>query len=1293
MTDLSFNIIALTKYEAAFTKFSEQLDRIASKVDRLDGKKADIDVNVKSDSSLKFLDTFTNRFNLLVAGVAAASPLAGAAIIGGIGAGFIGLAALAQQSNVDVQKTFTTLWSNVVNDTKQATGQLVPQIVDAGNQIGAAADRLAPQLKAGFSAAGPDIVSLSRGVVDFATNAMPGATSAMQNSQPVFNAVANAAGVLGTAVGSSLQSIGQNSQQYGATVQSFGNIAATVLGAATTLVNDLAEAWSQDGASIEQAVTGVAVTITGLAQGVLPVLNFTLSTAAGLIQAVTSVLGPMAPVLGGVAAAALATWAAFKVAEAVSGGVRTLANSVANLGTQTEAGAAKAAVAIAAMNGETVAASATATAVKAAGAGAATAATGFGVMAETIAGPLGIALVVGAALIGIFASNTDNASAGANKLKVSLDAVTSALESSDGAINASVIKNLEAEQGFKDAAEATKQFGISQSDLAASIVSGGPALDVYRQKLQAIIAANHEWIKGRTGRMDTGLNELGKSAQDALDKLNALAGGFTGSQQSAEQNRKTLEQHANTLVNSAAGMTAAGYSASRFGQDLLSVRVGFEQIAQSSGDASIGIEDVQQKFELNAIATAKAAAAITDGFAQADRTVRQSRASVADAAHSVQQASRGIADAQHSEAQAAIALRQAHEGVADAQRGVLTAERALIQAQDQERQSQIALSEARQQAIRDLKALHEQQDNAFTSEASARVRLFDTQQVAKNFGITDQNAKDIAGQTVTAENEDKVKAAIDLLSAQNALNQAIRAGKDLAVDVRKADAAGVEGSKGVVSAQQAVVSAHQQVADASYGLEQAKRGLTRAQQAVSEAAYSEQRAHQAVADAQYAASRAADQLRNAKAALSDAVDAASRSLDINTTAGRNNLTQLFNLAAAIRAQFGPTQEGYNNLIDLTATKFGLSRQAAADYLKQVGLIPQNFTFSVTAVAALDSVGLWDSIPSPSGHGVGTPTSKRKAYATGGPIFGEGGPRDDKVPLWASPGEWIQPADAVSFYGTGFMEAIRTKRFPRFADGGMIEANALLASLGAAYQSSNEAAIVMGLPHAPLLDKYVAPSIPNFSAASGSGVRGDRAANRAIVMSTFANMFGWSSAAEQAAIDYLLMRESGYNNVAQNPTSTAYGMFQFLNSTWGGYGIPKTSDPTAQSIAGGRYIAARYGDPINAATHERAYNWYASGGPVRSMPFPYGSHKIGRFDNGGVLEPGAIGWNGSNRPENVRSADAEDRIVSGLNEVVRAIGDLANRPIRGDAVLDGGRLIGVLRDATRVAEHDGGVGAL
>lgn len=71
---------------------------------------------------------------------------------------------------------------------------------------------------------------------------------------------------------------------------------------------------------------------------------------------------------------------------------------------------------------------------------------------------------------------------------------------------------------------------------------------------------------------------------------------------------------------------------------------------------------------------------------------------------------------------------------------------------------------------------------------------------------------------------------------------------------------------------------------------------------------------------------------------------------------------------------------------------------------------------------------------------------------------------------------------------------------------------------------------------------------------------------------------------------IVTKESNFNNIAQNNHSTAYGMWQFLDSTWGGYGI-KTSDPIQQTEAAMRYIKARYGTPQNALSFHNKMGWY------------------------------------------------------------------------------------------------------
>jgi chromosome segregation ATPase len=64
------------------------------------------------------------------------------------------------------------------------------------------------------------------------------------------------------------------------------------------------------------------------------------------------------------------------------------------------------------------------------------------------------------------------------------------------------------------------------------------------------------------------------------------------------------------------------------------------------------------------------------------------------------------------------------------------------------------------------------------------------------------------------------------------------------------------------------------------------------------------------------------------------------------------------------------------------------------------------------------------------------------HATGGPIGGTGGPTEDANLIWASKGEFMQPANSVDYYGPEFMEALRNRAIPReafpgYATGGAI----------------------------------------------------------------------------------------------------------------------------------------------------------------------------------------------------------------------------------------------------------------
>jgi SLT domain-containing protein len=200
------------------------------------------------------------------------------------------------------------------------------------------------------------------------------------------------------------------------------------------------------------------------------------------------------------------------------------------------------------------------------------------------------------------------------------------------------------------------------------------------------------------------------------------------------------------------------------------------------------------------------------------------------------------------------------------------------------------------------------------------------------------------------------------------------------------------------------------------------------------------------------------------------------------------------------------------------------------------------------------------------------------------------------------GEFVFPQEAVKNLGVDFLGNLAG--LPGYHGGGLVTGTVMTHMLARAAVEMTAAKKAIADAH----DRHV-----NVLLGEVGGAPTNPSGNQAIVKNMAANIFGWSSSDEWNALYALLMQESGFRNTAQNPTSTAYGMFQFLDSTWAGYGIGKTSDPTLQTTAGLRYIRSRYGDPINAENHERQYHWY---------------------DNGGYLQAGGIGLNGTGKPEPV-----------------------------------------------------------
>ena len=101
---------------------------------------------------------------------------------------------------------------------------------------------------------------------------------------------------------------------------------------------------------------------------------------------------------------------------------------------------------------------------------------------------------------------------------------------------------------------------------------------------------------------------------------------------------------------------------------------------------------------------------------------------------------------------------------------------------------------------------------------------------------------------------------------------------------------------------------------------------------------------------------------------------------------------------------------------------------------------------------------------------------------------------------------------------------------------------------------------------------------------------DRGSNRAL---GYQLMIEFGFPEEQwAYLDALWHRESGWNHLAENPSSGAYGIPQSLPATkMAVVGDDWRTNPETQIRWGLAYIAARYGTPEAAWAHSQKTGWY------------------------------------------------------------------------------------------------------
>lgn len=700
--------------------------------------------------------------------------------------------------------------------------------------------------------------------------------------------------------------------------------------------------------------------------------------------------------------------------------------------------------------------------------------------------------------------------------------------------------------------------------------------------------------------------ELTPSARDAVNQYNALHDIVPQATDALAGMEAEAKANAQTLANLGFVMNAGQTAANDYG-------LGVQSAAKALADATSGatyMENATDKASITAGQGVQAWKQLQASVTSAGQAYDSAGLAVANAEHGVETASQGVAAAVHSEQQAVVA--------------VTTARTAYNNAVWQETQAEQAASAARAAAIQQLITLKLQSDSAAASVDQAHLSLAQATQAAANVGVNSGNAQALADTPVdqiNAGNMAQIAAADALIQAQNQVASAQGSSTTAQNALNTARAQGVDNNPQVLSAEHALAQAQAGVKTAADGVTNAEYAQEQAVQAVANADYGLQQAEEGVTQAEQARAQAAT-------ALTTATDDASRSVDQNTQIGAQNRQMLENIFTAYENATGNEQLAAQ-MTQTVGQQMGFTSDKINNVLNSLnGLNGTNTQFSITGTPSLNPQQL-TQIGQELGMNFAqidallpTTTATRRAKAVGGPTdgmvwVGEQGPELVKL----APGSSVLPHANSMQHAQGY------------ASGGAVGAlgmNLPLAAQWGAMDVAGQMLHAFGGP-AVTLPAVAGVDMGAFAAASGlggggygtpSGVTGNRAANKAIMQQVFAQ-YGWGpGTAAWSAQDYVEMREAGYNTTAQNPTSTAFGMGQFLDSTWAGFG-PKTADPTLQSEYMARYEGQRYGGPIGAAAHEKAFNWYGNGGPAGGWAgIGDGGPEVVHLPNGSTVMPAA-----------------------------------------------------------------------
>lgn len=188
------------------------------------------------------------------AGVAVAGP---ALVVGALGAAMVGVVGLALAGNATMMASYKQLATDAKTVAEQAAAPLAASMHAAVVQLDTDVKAMKPALTGLFSAAGPEIASVTQGLSHLVSDMLPGLTTALTKGQPMVEAFAHSLGPLGHDVGQFFANLSANANVTGAGLESVLGVLGHTVSTLGTVINSASTAISADLLAIDPVLNTV----------------------------------------------------------------------------------------------------------------------------------------------------------------------------------------------------------------------------------------------------------------------------------------------------------------------------------------------------------------------------------------------------------------------------------------------------------------------------------------------------------------------------------------------------------------------------------------------------------------------------------------------------------------------------------------------------------------------------------------------------------------------------------------------------------------------------------------------------------------------------------------------------------------------------------------------------------------------------------------------------------------------------------------------------------------------------